>query len=145
MDAPLPGGLGGTYGGNAIGCAAALAVIETFEQDKLVDRAERLGQKLEAGLRELARKHSIIGDVRGLGFMQAIELVTDRKSKTPDPDCAQRVIDNARQLGLLVIKCGVHRNVIRFLAPLVVSDENLNKAIAIIDAALSAENKKAAA
>jgi 4-aminobutyrate aminotransferase/(S)-3-amino-2-methylpropionate transaminase len=81
MDAPLPGGLGGTYGGNAIGCAAALAVIETFEQDKLLDRAERLGEKLEAGLRELARKHSTIGDVRGLGFMQAIELVTDRKQE----------------------------------------------------------------
>jgi 4-aminobutyrate aminotransferase/(S)-3-amino-2-methylpropionate transaminase len=145
MDAPLPGGLGGTYGGNAIGCAAALAVIETFEQDSLLERAEHLGQRLEAGLRELARKHSIIGDVRGLGFMQAIELVTDRKTKTPDPDRAQRVIDDARQRGLLVIKCGVHRNVIRFLAPLVVSDENLDKAIAIIGAALSVESKKAAA
>jgi 4-aminobutyrate aminotransferase/(S)-3-amino-2-methylpropionate transaminase len=145
MDAPLPGGLGGTYGGNAIGCAAALAVIETFEQDKLLDRAERLGEKLEAGLRELARKHSMIGDVRGRGFMQAIELVTDRKTKTPDPDRAQRVIDNARQRGLLVIKCGVHRNVIRFLAPLVVSDENLDKALGIIDAALSAESVKTGA
>jgi 4-aminobutyrate aminotransferase/(S)-3-amino-2-methylpropionate transaminase len=145
MDAPLPGGLGGTYGGNAIGCAAALAVIETFEQDGLLDRAERLGQRLEAGLRELARKHAIIGDVRGLGFMQAIELVTDRKSKKPDPDRAQRVIDNARQSGLLVIKCGVHRNVIRFLAPLVISDENLDKALAIVDAALSAESVKAVA
>lgn len=115
MDAPLPGGLGGTYGGNAIGCAAALAVLEALEQDKLLDRAERLGQRLEAGLRELARKHSIIGDVRGLGFMQAIELVKDRKTKAPDPDRAQRVIDQARQRGLLVIKCGVHRNVVRFL------------------------------
>jgi len=145
MDAPLPGGLGGTYGGNAIGCAAALAVLEAFEQDKLLDRAELLGQRLEAGLRELARKHSIIGDVRGLGFMQAIELVKDRKTKTPDPDRTQRVIDQARQRGLLVIKCGVHRNVIRFLAPLVVSDENLDKALAIIDAALSAESVKAVA
>ena len=145
MDAPLPGGLGGTYGGNAIGCAAALAVIETFEQDKLLARAERLGEKLEAGLRELARKHSIIGDVRGLGFMQAIELVTDRKTKKPDPDRAQRVIDNARQRGLLVIKCGVHRNVIRFLAPLVVSDEHLDEALGIIDAALSAESVQAVA
>jgi len=145
MDAPLPGGLGGTYGGNAIGCAAALAVIETFERDKLLDRAERLGEKLEAGLRELSRKHSMIGDVRGRGFMQAIELVTDRKTKTPDPDRTQRVIDNARQRGLLVIKCGVHRNVIRFLAPLVISDEHLDEALGIIDAALSAESVKAVA
>jgi 4-aminobutyrate aminotransferase/(S)-3-amino-2-methylpropionate transaminase len=145
MDAPLPGGLGGTYGGNAIGCAAALAVLEAFEKDGLLDRAESLGHRLETGLRELAKKHSIIGNVRGLGFMQAIELVTDQKTKTPDPDRAQRVIDNARQQGLLVIKCGVHRNVIRFLAPLVVSDENLHKALAIIDAALSVESVKAVA
>jgi 4-aminobutyrate aminotransferase/(S)-3-amino-2-methylpropionate transaminase len=145
MDAPLPGGLGGTYGGNAIGCVAALAVLEAFEQDKLLDRAGRLGQRLEAGLRELARKHPIIGDVRGLGFMQAIELVKDRKTKTPDPDRAQRVIDQARQRGLLVIKCGVHRNVIRFLAPLVISEEHLDKALGIIDAALSAESVKAVA
>ena len=145
MDAPLPGGLGGTYGGNAIGCAAALAVLEAFEKDKLLDRAERLGQRLETGLHELARKHPIIGDVRGLGFMQAIELVKDRKTKAPDPDRAQRVIEQARRRGLLVIKCGVHRNVIRFLAPLVVSDENLDKALGIIDAALSAESVKAVA
>ena len=145
MDAPLPGGLGGTYGGNALGCAAALAVLDAFEQDGLLDRAEHLGQKLEAGLHELARKHAVIGDVRGLGFMQAIELVTDRKTKTPDPTHAQRVIDAARQRGLLVIKCGVHRNVIRFLAPLIVSDESLDKALAIIDAALSAESVHAVA
>jgi 4-aminobutyrate aminotransferase / (S)-3-amino-2-methylpropionate transaminase / 5-aminovalerate transaminase len=145
MDAPLPGGLGGTYGGNAVSCAAALAVLEVFEKDGLLDRAESLGQRLEAGLRELAKKHSIIGNVRGLGFMQAIELVTDRKTKTPDPDRAQRVIDSARQRGLLVIKCGVHRNVIRFLASLVVSEEDLDKALGIIDAALSGESVKAVA
>jgi 4-aminobutyrate aminotransferase/(S)-3-amino-2-methylpropionate transaminase len=145
MDAPLPGGLGGTYGGNAISCAAALAVLDAFEHDGLLDRAEKLGQRLQTGLRDLAKKHSIVGNVRGLGFMQAIELVTDQKSKTPDPDRAQRVIDNARQRGLLVIKCGVHRNVIRFLAPLVVSEEDLDKAVGIIDAALSAESVKAVA
>jgi 4-aminobutyrate aminotransferase / (S)-3-amino-2-methylpropionate transaminase / 5-aminovalerate transaminase len=145
MDAPLPGGLGGTYGGNAVSCAAALAVLEAFERDGLLDRAEKLGQRLQAGLRELAKKHSVIGNVRGLGFMQAIELVTDQKTKTPDPDRAQRVIDGARQRGLLVIKCGVHRNVIRFLAPLVVSEEDLDKALGIIDAALSVETVKAVA
>jgi 4-aminobutyrate aminotransferase/(S)-3-amino-2-methylpropionate transaminase len=145
MDAPLPGGLGGTYGGNAVSCAAALAVLEAFEQDGLLDRAEKLGQRLQTGLRELAKKHPIIGNVRGLGFMQAIELVTDHMAKTPDPDRAQRVIDGARQRGLLVIKCGVHRNVIRFLAPLVVSEDDLDTALGIIDAALSAESVKAVA
>jgi 4-aminobutyrate aminotransferase / (S)-3-amino-2-methylpropionate transaminase / 5-aminovalerate transaminase len=145
MDAPLPGGLGGTYGGNAVSCAAALAVLEAFEKDGLLERAEKLGQRLQAGLRELAKKHSIVGNVRGLGFMQAIELVTDQKTKTPDPDRTQRVIDSAREGGLLVIKCGVHRNVIRFLAPLVVSEEDLDKALGIIDAALSGESVKAVA
>jgi FAD/FMN-containing dehydrogenase len=93
----------------------------------------------------LATDAMSIGNVRGLGFMQAIELVTDPKTKTPDPDRAQRVIDNARARGLLVIKCGVHRNVIRFLAPLVVSGEDLDKALGIIDAALSAETVEAVA
>lgn len=145
MDAPLPGGLGGTYGGNAVSCAAALAVLEAFEKDGLLDRAEKLGQRLQAGLCDMAKKHSVIGNVRGLGFMQAIELVTDQKTKTPDPDRAQRVIDNARARGLLVIKCGVHRNVIRFLAPLVISEDDLDNALGIIDAALSAESVKAVA
>ncbi|PAY10702.1 4-aminobutyrate--2-oxoglutarate transaminase [Bradyrhizobium sp. UFLA03-84] len=145
MDAPLPGGLGGTYGGNAVSCAAALAVLEAFEHEGLLDRAEKLGQRLHAGLRDLAKKHSIVGNVRGLGLMQAIELVTDQKSKTPDPDRTQRVIDSARQRGLLVIKCGIHRNVIRFLAPLVVSEDDVDKAVEIIDAALSAESMKAVA
>jgi 4-aminobutyrate aminotransferase/(S)-3-amino-2-methylpropionate transaminase len=145
MDAPLPGGLGGTYGGNAVSCAAALAVLEVFEKDGLLDRAEKLGQRLQAGLCDMAKKHSLIGNVRGLGFMQAIELVTDQKTKTPDPDRAKRVIDNARARGLLVIKCGVHRNVIRFLAPLVVSEDDLDNALGIIDAALSAESVKAVA
>ena len=137
MDAPLPGGLGGTYGGNPLACAAALAVLDAFEQDGLLERANRLGRRLNAGLTELQRKHEAIGEVRGLGFMQAIELVTDRDSKRPDPDRAQRVIDHARDGGLLIIKCGVHRNVVRFLAPLTLSEEDLSLALAILDSALA--------
>jgi 4-aminobutyrate aminotransferase/(S)-3-amino-2-methylpropionate transaminase len=136
MDAPLPDGLGGTYGGNPLACAAALAVLDAFEQDGLLERANRLGRQLNAGLAKLQSKHAAIGEVRGLGFMQAIELVIDRDSKQPDADRAQRVIDRAREGGLLVIKCGVHRNVVRFLAPLVLSDEDLGQALAILDAAL---------
>jgi 4-aminobutyrate aminotransferase/(S)-3-amino-2-methylpropionate transaminase len=145
MDAPLPGGLGGTYGGNALACAAALAVLDAFAQDGMLARASALGRKLNAGLLELQNKHAAIGEVRGLGFMQAIELVTDRDSKRPDADRAQRVIDRARENGLLVIKCGVHRNVVRFLAPLVVSDEDLRQALAILDAALASEQASIAA
>ncbi|MFA6265059.1 MAG: 4-aminobutyrate--2-oxoglutarate transaminase [Pseudolabrys sp.] len=138
MDAPLPGGLGGTYGGNALACAAALGVLDAFEQDGLSDRAEALGKQLGAGLERLAAAYSAIGNVRGLGFMWAIEFVTDQVSKTPDADTAQKVIDKAREGGLLVIKCGVHRNVVRFLAPLVTSDTDLSTALAILEDALKA-------
>jgi 4-aminobutyrate aminotransferase/(S)-3-amino-2-methylpropionate transaminase len=145
MDAPLPGGLGGTYGGNPLACAAALAVLDAFEQDGLLEHANVLGRQLNAGLTELQNKHAAIGDVRGLGFMQAIEFVTDRDSKQPDADRAQRVIDRARESGLLVIKCGVHRNVVRFLAPLVLSEGDLRQALAILGAALASEQASIAA
>jgi len=145
LDAPLPGGLGGTYGGNPLACAAALAVLDTFEQDGLLERANVLGQQLSAGLTALQGKHAAIGEVRGLGFMQAIEFVTDRDNKQPDADRAQRVIDRARDGGLLVIKCGVHRNVVRFLAPLVLSEKDLHQALAILDIALASEQASIAA
>ncbi|HMK82022.1 MAG TPA: 4-aminobutyrate--2-oxoglutarate transaminase [Xanthobacteraceae bacterium] len=138
MDAPTAGGLGGTYGGNAIACAAALAVLDAFEQDGLLAQGRQIGAVLRAGLDSLQQKHEAIGDVRGLGAMQAIELVVDRRSKKPDPDAAQRVIDQARERGLLVIKCGVHRNVVRFLAPLVTSQVDVEDALGILDAALAA-------
>ncbi|MCB1444232.1 MAG: 4-aminobutyrate--2-oxoglutarate transaminase [Rhizobiaceae bacterium] len=136
MDAPAPGGLGGTYGGNAVSCAAALAVLDVFAEDGLLEQGRRLGAKLRSGLEGLAGRHAAIGNVRGLGFMQAIEFVTDRDSKTPDPDRSQRVVEAARERGLLVIKCGVHRNTVRFLAPLVLSEGDLDDALAILGEAL---------
>lgn len=145
MDAPAPGGLGGTYGGNAIACAAALAVLDAFEQDGLLDRAECLGNTLEAALTDLKSQHDFIGAVRGRGYMQALEFVTDQASKQPDPDCAQRIVERARDAGLLVIKCGVHRNIVRFLAPIVLSDEDLEVAISILRHALAEEALSAAA
>jgi len=137
MDAPAPGGLGGTYGGNCLACAAALAVLDAFEQDGLLDRAKQLGDKLTAGLEKIAGKYSEIGVVRGRGFMRAIEFVVDATSKRPNPDRAQQVIDQARERGLLVIKCGVNRNIVRFLAPLVISDSDLDEALRIVDEAVA--------
>ena len=137
MDAPTPGGLGGTYGGNAVACAAALAVLEAFEEDRLVERAQRLGARLKAGLDALAQRYERIGTVRGLGFMLGLEFVSDRAGKVPDADLAQRVIDAAREGGLLVIKCGVHRNVVRFLAPIVTEESELDEALTILDRALA--------
>jgi 4-aminobutyrate aminotransferase/(S)-3-amino-2-methylpropionate transaminase len=136
MDAPLPGGLGGTYGGNALACAAALAVIETYEQEQLLARGEVLGERLRQGLLRLQARHPRIGDVRGTGFMLAIELIKDDEARSPDAELTQQLIDQARVGGLLVIKCGVHRNVLRFLAPLVTDDDQIDEALAILEAAL---------
>ncbi|CRM31599.1 4-aminobutyrate aminotransferase GabT [Pseudomonas sp. 24 E 1] len=137
MDAPLPGGLGGTYGGNALACAAALAVIEAFEHEQLLARSQVLGERLRQGLLGLQARFANIGDVRGTGFMLAIELIKNDPERTPDADLNQRVIDAARAGGLLVIKCGVHRNVLRFLAPLVTTEAQVDEALQILDAALA--------
>lgn len=136
MDAPQPGGLGGIYGGNGLACAAALAVLDAFEQDGLLERSKTLGIALAASLRDLQRKHKAIGEVRGLSFMQAVEVVD--ANGAPDAMAAQRVIDAAREGGLLVIKCGVHRNVIRFLAPLVTTDDQLARGLQIFGWAMNA-------
>ncbi len=137
MDAPLPGGLGGTYGGNALACAAALAVIDAFEQEQLLARSQVLGERLRKGLLGLQARYPNIGDVRGTGFMLAIELIKNDAARTPDADLNQQVIDAARAGGLLVIKCGVHRNVLRFLAPLVATEAQIDEALQILDAALA--------
>ncbi|WDH20113.1 4-aminobutyrate--2-oxoglutarate transaminase [Pseudomonas chlororaphis] len=137
MDAPLPGGLGGTYGGNALACAAALAVLDAYEEEQLLARGVALGLRLREGLLRLQRLYPRIGDVRGSGFMLALELVKDDAARSPDAELTQRLIDQARLGGLLVIKCGVHRNVLRFLAPLVTTPEQIDEALAILDAALA--------
>ncbi|ROM85016.1 4-aminobutyrate transaminase [Pseudomonas brassicacearum] len=137
MDAPLPGGLGGTYGGNALSCAAALAVIDAYEQEHLLSRGEALGERLRQGLLRLQARYPRIGDVRGSGFMLAIELIQDDEARTPDAELNQRLIDEARLGGLLVIKCGVYRNVLRFLAPLVTDEAQVDEALQILEGALA--------
>ncbi len=139
MDAPLPGGLGGTYGGNALACAAALAVLDAFAQDGLLERSRSLGTALNKRLRMMQAAHPAIGEVRGLGFMQAVEIVA--RDRTPDAAATQRIIDKAREEGLLVIKCGVYRNVIRFLAPLVTTDAQLAEGMDIFARALDAADQ----
>lgn len=138
MDAPLPGGLGGTYGGNPLGCAAALEVIKIFETENLLERSKAIGTQLQEGLKSLESRFSCIGDVRTIGAMCAVEFVTDQATKTPDAALAQKVIDAAREEGLLVIKCGVYRNVIRFLCPLVTSEPDVAEALLMFGRALEA-------
>nr|WP_315595213.1 aspartate aminotransferase family protein [uncultured Cupriavidus sp.] len=138
MDAPSPGGLGGTYAGNPLACAAALAVLDVFEQDNLLDHAARTGELLRAGLESLARDFSAIGTVRGVGPMLALEFVRNADPFQPDASLAQAVIDACRERGLLVIKCGVHRNTVRLLAPLNTEPDTVAQALAILRDAIGA-------
>lgn len=131
MDAPLPGGLGGTYGGNPVACAAANAVLDVLEEERLIESANRVGAHLKSGLDALAADCCRIGEVRGIGAMVAVEFVRDRESLEPAPELVQRILDACRESGLLLIKCGIDRNVIRFLAPLNATDLDLEDALAI--------------
>jgi 4-aminobutyrate aminotransferase/(S)-3-amino-2-methylpropionate transaminase len=138
MDAPLPGGLGGTYGGNPVACAAALAVIEVFEREGLVARAQRLGAMALERMRAWEGRFALIGDVRGLGAMVAMELVRDRERRTPAAAEAAALLTEARHRGLILIKAGLYDNVIRLLMPLVTTDEEMARGLDIIEASLAA-------
>jgi 4-aminobutyrate aminotransferase / (S)-3-amino-2-methylpropionate transaminase / 5-aminovalerate transaminase len=136
MDRPHVGGLGGTFGGNPVACRAALAVLEVMEEEGFLARAEALGQKVRARLEELQRRFEIIGDVRGLGPMLAIELVRDREKKTPAADETKKLVKVCYEKGLVLIACGEFGNVIRTLMPLVITDEQLDRGFAILEEAL---------
>jgi 4-aminobutyrate aminotransferase/(S)-3-amino-2-methylpropionate transaminase len=138
MDAPLPGGLGGTYGGNPLACASALAVLDVFETEGLAERGAAIGDRLRGALLSLQARVPAIGDVRGLGAMLAIELVADPATKAPDAELAQRIIDAARDRGLLLLKCGPHKNVVRLLPPLTASLEEMTAGAARLEAAVLA-------
>lgn len=127
MDAPTAGGLGGTFAGNPLSCAAALAVLEIMEEEKLVARAQAIGKKVEEALHDLKRRHRKIGDVRGLGAMVGMEFVDDEKHT--GQATVQRIIEEARSRGLLLLSASARRNVIRVLVPLVISDADLQIAL----------------
>lgn len=136
MDAPPAGGLGGTYAGSPLGCAAGLAVLDVIESEDLCARAERQGSVLRARLEDLRSRWSCIGDVRGLGAMVAMELVRDRRADAPDADLTRALVQAAGRRGLVLLSCGVYGNVIRFLAPLTLPDAQLAEGLAILEAAL---------
>ena len=132
MDAPLPGGLGGTYAGSPIACAAALAVLEVIEEERLCERAVEVGGQIVTALREFQRTCSAVGDVRHLGAMVALELVRDGDPRSPDPDLAKALVKLAGSRGVVLLSCGLHGNVIRFLPPLTTPDPTLREGIAIV-------------
>jgi 4-aminobutyrate aminotransferase len=138
MDATPPGGLGGTYAGNPLGCAAGLAVLDVIEREKLLARSARLGERLTTHLRSLAKRYPIIGDVRGLGMMVAMELFADSASRTPATELTKALVAEARKRGLLLLSCGAYGNVIRLMAPLTVSEAIIDEAMTIFGDAISA-------
>ncbi len=135
MDAPHAGGLGGTYGGNPLSAAAALAVLDVIEEEGLVERSNTIGDRLTETLKTVAGEVDGIGDVRGLGAMVAFELFDDDR---PSPERTGAVLAAARERGLLVLACGIHGNVIRLLPPLTATDEDVDRACAILREAIHA-------
>jgi 4-aminobutyrate aminotransferase / (S)-3-amino-2-methylpropionate transaminase / 5-aminovalerate transaminase len=138
MDAAAPGGLGGTYAGSPVACAAALAVLDVFEKENLLQRSRDVGERLSAGLQAMAARHACIGDVRGLGAMVAIELFRNGDVKQPDADLAKRITLEATARGLILLTCGSYGNVIRILVPLTASDALLDEGLAIMAACFDA-------
>ena len=132
MDAIAPGGLGGTYAGNPLSCAAALAVMEIFEEEHLLDRCKAVAEKLTAGLKAIQAKHKEIGEVRGLGAMIAIELFEDGDLARPAAALTSQIVARAREKGLILLSCGTYYNVLRVLVPLTVEDELLERGLAIL-------------
>jgi len=132
MDAPAPGGLGGTYAGSPVACAAALAVIDTFAQERLLERSRAVGARLVQGLRAMAATVPAIGDVRGLGAMVAIELFEGGDLARPDAALARSVVAEALRRGLVLLSCGTYGNVIRMLVPLTASDALLDEGLGLL-------------
>jgi 4-aminobutyrate aminotransferase/(S)-3-amino-2-methylpropionate transaminase len=136
MDA-LPGGtIGGTYGGNALACAAGLKVLEIMEKDSLVERSAQIGQKCFEVFNAWKEKYEVVGDVRGLGAMMGIEFVTSKATKEPNPEIVNKLIAACARKGLLIENAGIYGNVIRFLAPLVITDAQLNAGFDIFENAI---------
>ena len=137
MDAPGDSAIGGTYVGNPVAQAAALAVLDVFEEEGVCDRAAAIGETMRQRMLAWQERFPAIGDVRGLGAMLAIELVEDRETKKPAPELASRVAEAAAERGLLLLKSGIYSNCIRVLAPLVLTDAELEEALGVWEEALA--------
>jgi 4-aminobutyrate aminotransferase/(S)-3-amino-2-methylpropionate transaminase len=139
MDAVHVGGLGGTYGGNPVAAAAALAVLDQIERDGLLERSRALGERIRGRLVEMQGRHDVIGDVRGRGMMNALELVSDRETKTPlDGDAGTAIVRRCLENGVVVIKAGTYDNVIRLLPPLTIDEGLLDEGLDVLDEAIGA-------
>ena len=136
VDAVPAGGLGGTFGGNPVACAAAIAVLDEVASDEFRRRAEEVGEHLRAALEGISERVDAVGEVRGVGPMLALELVEDRKTKEPAAALTAATTAGARDRGLVLLSCGIYGNVVRILVPLVISDEDLDRGLEILEEAL---------
>jgi 4-aminobutyrate aminotransferase len=136
MEQWSPGAHGTTFGGSPLACAAAIATIDTIREDRLLEKGQALQPGMMEGLRRLQEKYECLGDVRGLGYMVGLEFVRDRRSKRPWGELVRRVLENALADGLLLISCGRYGNVIRWIPPLVVEPEHIERAIQVLDRAI---------
>lgn len=134
MDAVQPGGIGGTFGGNPVSCAAALAAIETIEGEKLCKRAIKIGKIIMERFRSLEARSPILGEVRGLGAMCAMEIVKDKRSKEPDKEKTEEIIHRTAQRGIILLSAGVLGNIIRILVPLVITEDQLQEGLDVLEA-----------
>jgi 4-aminobutyrate aminotransferase/(S)-3-amino-2-methylpropionate transaminase len=138
MDHPGPGGIGGTFGGNPVSCAAALATLAVFENHNLCKRSLEIGERFQTRARQWQQRFNVIGDVRGLGGMCAMELVTDRQTKEPASELTKKIARYALEHGVLLVTAGPQANVIRILVPLAVTESQLDEGLDVIEAALAA-------
>jgi 4-aminobutyrate aminotransferase/(S)-3-amino-2-methylpropionate transaminase len=142
VDAVPAGGLGGTFGGNPVACAAALAVLDEVATDAFRARAQELGERIRAALDGIAERSEAVGEVRGLGPMLALELVEDRETQDPAPGLAADTTAAARERGLVLLSCGLYGNVIRILVPLVIGDEDLDRGLEILEESLAVASSR---
>lgn len=133
MDVPNPGQLGGTFSGSPIACAAGLAVLDVIEEENLVERAQVIGERMLNTFRNWQEKYELIGDVRGLGSMVAMELVKDRSTKEPAAEEAKKIAADTQVNGLISLSAGIYGNVLRFLPPLVITEEQLERGLSILE------------
>ena len=141
MDAAEPGEIGGTYGGNPLGCVAALAVLEVAEKENIAEKAKKTGDYTAEKLAAMKEKYLLIGEHRGLGAMQALELVKDRQSKEPAPEAAKAVIKRCHERGLIIITSGIFSNVIRLLMPVNIPKDQLERGLTILEEAIAEEQR----
>jgi 4-aminobutyrate aminotransferase/(S)-3-amino-2-methylpropionate transaminase len=138
MDAPGPSAIGGTYVGNPVACAAAIAVLDVLEEEALVERATHLGKAIEDRWEEISAETPEIGEIRGLGAMIGVEFVTDPETKEPNPELVGKIIQHAVKKGVVSVNCGIYRNVLRHLIPLVITDEELEEGLDVLADAVAA-------